>query len=272
LLECVGFVGVEHSDHVDHGRVPRAFLDVQLEGKLGEHMAVALDEAAPHLNARVVRLHAFAGDVLLFAVVEIASDLRQCGRLTGNDGLDAPEWKNAVGWFVSLIPLEIDLAGADRFDDVLASAHKAFRTGLTAADLPIGSLFMHLGSQYLPLTGFFDLKPQTHFSYTDYRKLPGGSRFDDWRQTTIRASNTSDARTWYFRTPEGVFMFNNFIDRPEPAKCSPPSKTASGVSSRESSRRLFAKCWSPNGSRKPTSKRKKWPDATPPALHVLSPN
>jgi hypothetical protein len=74
---------------------------------------------------------------------------------------------------------------------------------------------MHLGTRYLPINGFFDLKPQTHFSYIDYRKLPGAARVETWRQTTaLRVTNTSDARTWYFRTHEGVFMFNNFIDTP----------------------------------------------------------
>ncbi len=127
----------------------------------------------------------------------------------------SPEWRNAVGWFVSLVPLEYPLAGPDKFAEVLAGAHKAFRAALTAADLPIVSLFTHLGTRYLPLNGFFDLKPQTHFSYVDYRKLPGAAHTEKWHQTTaLRVTNTSDARTWYFRTREGIFMFNNFIDTP----------------------------------------------------------
>lgn len=127
----------------------------------------------------------------------------------------SPQWRNAVGWFVSLVPLEVPMAGVDEFAHVLASAHRSFRTALAAADLPLASLFMHLGTRYLPINGFFDLKPQTHFSYIDYRKLPGAARVETWRQTTaLRVTNTSDARTWYFRTHEGVFMFNNFIDTP----------------------------------------------------------
>lgn len=127
----------------------------------------------------------------------------------------SPEWQNAVGWFVSLVPLEFRLAEAGKFAEVLARAHKAFRTALTAADLPIASLFMHLGTRYLPLNGVFDLKPQAHFSYVDYRKLPGAAHAEKWRQTTaLRVTNTCDARTWYFRTREGIFMFNNFIDTP----------------------------------------------------------
>jgi hypothetical protein len=127
----------------------------------------------------------------------------------------SPQWCNAVGWFVSLVPLEVPMAGVDEFTEVLASAHSTFRTALAAADLPLASLFMHLGEQYLPLNGFFDLKPQIHFSYIDYRKLPGADQASRWRQTTaLRVTNTCDARTWYFRTPEGIFMFNNFIDTP----------------------------------------------------------
>lgn len=127
----------------------------------------------------------------------------------------SPQWRNAVGWFVSLVPLEIPMAGIGEFAAVLASAHKTFRAALAVADLPLASLFMHLGTQYLPIDGFLDLKPQTHFSYIDYRKLPGAAQAETWRQTTaLRVSNTSDARTWYFRTYEGLFMFNNFIDTP----------------------------------------------------------
>jgi hypothetical protein len=127
----------------------------------------------------------------------------------------SPQWRNAVGWFVSLVPLEVPMAGVDEFADVLANAHRSFRTALAAADLPLASLFIHLGMQYLPINGFFDLKPQTHFSYIDYRKLPGAAQAERWRQTTaLRVTNTSDARTWYFRTYEGVYMFNNFIDTP----------------------------------------------------------
>lgn len=125
------------------------------------------------------------------------------------------QWRNAVGWFVSLVPLEVPMAGVDQFPDVLASAHRTFRTALATADLPLASLFMHLGTHYLPINGFFDLKPQTHFSYIDYRKLPGAAQVEKWRQTTaLRVTNTSDARTWYFRTHDGIYMFNNFIDTP----------------------------------------------------------
>ncbi|PZS23331.1 MAG: hypothetical protein DLM60_02790 [Pseudonocardiales bacterium] len=125
------------------------------------------------------------------------------------------EWQNAVGWFVNIVPLEVPLAGVDKFTEVLAGAHKAFRTALTAADLPVASLFMHLGTQYLPLNSFFNLKPQTHFSYIDYRKLPGAAHVERWNQTMVMGvANTSDARTWYFRTHEGIFMFNDFIDTP----------------------------------------------------------
>lgn len=107
------------------------------------------------------------------------------------------------------------MAGVDEFTEVLAAAHRSFRTALTAADLPLISLFAHLGTKYLPIRGLFDLKPQTHFSYLDYRKLPGAAQVDRWRQTTaLRVTNTSDARTWYFRTHEGIFRFNNFIDTP----------------------------------------------------------
>jgi hypothetical protein len=127
----------------------------------------------------------------------------------------APQWRNAVGWFVSLVPLEVPVAGTDKFADVLASAHATFRAALAAADLPLAALFLHLGTQYLPINGFFDLKPQTHFSYIDYRKLSVGAHSQSWRQTTaLRVTNTCDARTWYFRTHEGIFMFNNFIDTP----------------------------------------------------------
>lgn len=127
----------------------------------------------------------------------------------------APQWRNAVGWFVSLVPLEVPMAGVDEFADVLASAHTTFRTALAAADLPLASLFLHLGTQYLPINGFFDLKPQSHFSYIDYRKLPGAAQAERCRQTTVlRVTTTSDARTWYFRTYEGIYMFNNFIDTP----------------------------------------------------------
>ena len=107
------------------------------------------------------------------------------------------------------------MAGVDKFADVLASAHTTFRTALAAADLPLASLFLHLGTQYLPINGFFDLKPQSHFSYIDYRKLPGAAQAERCRQTTVlRVTTTSDARTWYFRTHEGIYMFNNFIDTP----------------------------------------------------------
>lgn len=127
----------------------------------------------------------------------------------------SPRWRNAVGWFISLVPLEVPMAPVDEFNEVLAAAHRSFRTALTAADLPLLSVFRHLGTQYLPINGFFDLKPLAHFSYIDYRKLPGAARAERWRQTTaLGAGNTSDARTWYFRTQEGIFMFNNFIDTP----------------------------------------------------------
>ena len=130
----------------------------------------------------------------------------------------APQWRNAVGWFVSLVPLEVPMAGIDKFADVLASAHASFRSALAAADLPLAALFLHLGTQYLPINGFFDLKPQAHFSYIDYRKLPGAQDEKKRQTTALRVTNTCDARTWYFRTHEGVFMFNNFIDTPAPAK------------------------------------------------------
>jgi hypothetical protein len=127
----------------------------------------------------------------------------------------SPQWRNAVGWFVSLVPLEVPMACVDKFTEVLAAAHRSFRTALTAADLPLVSVFAHLGTQYLPINGFSDFKPLAHFSYIDYRRLPGAAQVERWHQTTaLRQSKTGDARTWYFRTDEGIFMFNGFIDTP----------------------------------------------------------
>lgn len=152
------------------------------------------------LAVNAIALHELGGRGVLRTVMAVAQRR-------------SPEWRNAVGWFVSIVPLEVPLAGIDEFAGVLAAAQQTFRAALTAADLPLVSLFLHLGTQYLPLNGFFNLKPQAHFSYIDYRKLPGTDHVQRWRQTTaLRVTNTSDARTWYFRTHEGVFMFNNFID------------------------------------------------------------
>lgn len=122
------------------------------------------------------------------------------------------EWQNALGWFVNLLPLEFGVAGVEMFPEVLEAARAAFRTALDAADLPLAGLFTNLGDEYLPMTGR-PLGPQSHISFIDYRKLAGAEQAPLRRPTTlIRVTNTCDARTWYFRTLDGIYMLTNFID------------------------------------------------------------
>jgi hypothetical protein len=112
-----------------------------------------------------------------------------------------PEWEEAVGWFVTNIPL-VFRCGAD-FADGVRQNRLAFREALPAAQVPMGQV---LSGQAGPFQ--FTRRDVSMVSHIDYRKVFAASAADTERRTT-HISNTTvadDAQFWFSRTSQGLCL------------------------------------------------------------------
>ncbi|MGL6236706.1 MAG: condensation domain-containing protein [Segniliparus sp.] len=111
-----------------------------------------------------------------------------------------PEWAEAVGWFVTNIPLVFG-CGAD-FADGTRQNRASFRAALPAAKVPIGQV---ISGQAGPFS--FARKDVSMVSHIDYRRVFGPKPDLALRATHIsNATVADDAQFWFSRTGEGLWL------------------------------------------------------------------
>jgi mycolipenoyl-CoA---2-(long-chain-fatty acyl)-trehalose mycolipenoyltransferase / long-chain-acyl-CoA---trehalose acyltransferase len=113
-------------------------------------------------------------------------------------------WMAALGWFITVAPLEFSLQGALSFSEVLRTAHAAFRASIPAAQYPAARVVQLLADEFTPTRR--DLFSMV--SYIDYRKMPGAERYSENNALTIGANTeaTDDTHVWVSRTTDGLFI------------------------------------------------------------------
>jgi hypothetical protein len=120
-------------------------------------------------------------------------------------------WRTAMGWFITVAPLEFSLAGAGSFADVLPRAHASMRAAIRLSHFPAARVIELLGSDFtVTRRDVFSM-----VSYTDYRQMPGADRYAEWNPLTIGEVNVADdTHVWASRNHQGLHLGIRHPDTP----------------------------------------------------------
>lgn len=117
-----------------------------------------------------------------------------------------PMWAGALGWFVGLRPVDLDLTGTTDFVILTARAARELRRTRAGALVPFDRIGELLG---------VPIRPRFVVSYMDVRFVPMAAQWPEWNARALRSrSFAHDVYIWINRTPEGVNMSARFPDNP----------------------------------------------------------
>ncbi|MFC8801765.1 condensation domain-containing protein [Promicromonospora sp. NPDC057138] len=140
----------------------------------------------------------------------------------------APQHAAAVGWYVGLCPVDLDLSGVDPVlrdvdagqDDparvvdgnALADAIERVHAAVSASKPLVRYSFARIAE----LGGITD-GPHFAVSYVDTRFVPGAERWSTWAARTLRspAYGTDELYLWFLRTHDGLNVSTRYPDTPE---------------------------------------------------------
>ncbi len=109
---------------------------------------------------------------------------------------DQPQWAASLGWFVGLCPLSIDIAGADSFGSIVATASEQISATKPIARVPLDRVFRALGTS---------VKPRFVVSFMDVRFAPMADHWHEWNARALRSKQYDhDVYIWINRTPRGL--------------------------------------------------------------------
>lgn len=150
----------------------------------------------------------------------------------------APQHAAAVGWYVGLCPVDLDLAGLDpvlrevdaggagvgRADAGRADAGRvvdgnALTAAVERAHAAVAAgkpLVRYSFARIAELGGITD-GPHLAVSYVDTRFVPGAERWSAWDARTLRspAYGTDELYLWFLRTHDGLNVSTRYPDTPE---------------------------------------------------------
>jgi hypothetical protein len=142
------------------------------------------------LAAMAISIHSMTGEEV-FRTITPAQTRRR------------PAWRHAMGWFVTCIPVEFSLEGANSFTDVLREAQLSTQRALRLASYPALRMVELLGDDFhVVRRDFFSM-----VSFTDYRTMPGGDRHSEWNARTMgQVTEADDSHVWISRQHDGVHI------------------------------------------------------------------
>jgi hypothetical protein len=116
-------------------------------------------------------------------------------------------WRPAMGWFITCAPVEVPLAGALSFTEVLPRAQSAVRDALRMSRYPAARVVELLGDDFrITRRDLFSM-----VSYTDYRSMAAS----EGNPTTIgELSVADDTHVWVSRTHDGLHVGIRHPDTP----------------------------------------------------------
>ena len=114
-----------------------------------------------------------------------------------------PRHRASVGWFVGMVPVDIDTGTARGVDDRLTAAADEVARRRSLAPLPYPRVAELLAS---------DATPRFVVSYVDCRRIPGADEWVRWGARTLRGSSTSpdEVYLWVVRSPAGISVSARF--------------------------------------------------------------
>ncbi|GHH67441.1 condensation domain-containing protein [Promicromonospora soli] len=140
----------------------------------------------------------------------------------------APQHAAAVGWYVGLCPVDLDLDGVDPVlreveagqdgpaqvidSHALTAAVERVHAAVSAGK----NLVRYSFARIAELGGITD-SPHFAVSYVDTRFVPGAERWSSWAARTLRspAYGTDELYLWFLRTHEGLNVSARYPDTPE---------------------------------------------------------
>ena len=116
---------------------------------------------------------------------------------------DHPRWQHALGWFVGLAPIAIDVSDDPDFATAAHRATEALAVGRHGAKLPFLRIAQLLGET--PAPGFV-------VSYMDTRATPSAAAADAGGARVLRSHAYADDEVylWVNRTPSGLRIHSRF--------------------------------------------------------------
>ncbi|QNG19463.1 acyltransferase [Rhodococcus triatomae] len=113
------------------------------------------------------------------------------------------------GWFINLVPVAVELDGAETFTDLAATAQKAYRDGKTLGDVSVQQVIETVLAQAPAVAAAAPtaLTPPPILSYIDGRRLPQTESYVTTRATgLVGGKDTQIASIWVNRVLEGTWM------------------------------------------------------------------
>ncbi|WP_207842504.1 condensation domain-containing protein [Williamsia soli] len=113
------------------------------------------------------------------------------------------QYVESVGWYVGIIPVEVDITAAETFGDCMGASAEAVAATKSFARYPYPRIAQLLGRHAVP---------QFVVSYLDVRFVPGAAEWERWRARTLRSGTFSDDEVylWIARTPVGMTVSARF--------------------------------------------------------------
>lgn len=193
------------SGEQDLGRFPMPLgVETDHPRPLVQHEEVLLSAAEHDRLDDVARAHDVSGPSVLYAAAALAAK-----ELAGAETFrfvnpvhtrDAPQWLLAAGWFITVVPIHIDIDPHDDLWSLAAKVRVTFRDSKPVSEIPAVRVHRiieeHLG---MPLD---DVGHRQLFSYMDVRLVPGADRWDDAQATIVTGGGEdTNVSQWIFRQP-----------------------------------------------------------------------
>lgn len=125
----------------------------------------------------------------------------------------AAEHLPAMGWFVNLTPIHVDVAAEDDLVTVARRVRETFRAAQVCADVPVLRV-MELISEVFGFETDSTKRPPI-VSYLDGRMVPGNDRWDEQRFHGLTGGgDDDDVNVWINRMPGGTHVMCGVPDTP----------------------------------------------------------
>lgn len=222
--------GVEHpavmawagfwlSGNQDLGRFPLPLgIELDTPRQLVQHEEVLLESAEHDRLDAVARSLDVSGPSVLYAAAALAAkqlgDAETFRFVNPVHTRDAPEWLLAAGWFITVIPIHIDIEDQDDLWSLAAKVRVAFREMKSVSGLPAVRVHQlikeHLGMDPS------EVADHNLFSYMDVRAVPGADVWDRTEATIVTgAGESTNVSQWIFRQPARTTVQATLPDTPE---------------------------------------------------------
>jgi hypothetical protein len=117
----------------------------------------------------------------------------------------SPEWIAAMGWFINLVPLHVDIEPDDTFGSLAQRVRQEFRETKAAGDVPTLRVVEIVG-EHMNFDADSSDRPPI-MSYLDGSIIPGHERWQDqnfWGLTG--AGDDDDVYVWLMRMPDRTYV------------------------------------------------------------------